>query len=767
MVIEHCSKTLSRDNMQVISAPYNFVPLNERVHIPSWHRQVSHDWPFQDGLSGVIEYTLTADSPILVGGHQTPGTTNQAGQVRPFKLPDGCYAIPGSSFKGMLRSVVEIIGYGRMRMVDDQRPGLRDITGRNVSASYADKVRNRVQTGFLCCRPDAGQEILPCSMIRVSHRELESALEARRPIFRARTDVCEKYRVWNDLCRRKRLQPDEICFDVGEEGAINLVRGSKKGFPVFTGQISDSTRPRGKYKDFIFYDADESSAIPVSDEAWRDFLFIHGDEDDKPGMSWPGYWKQKYRNGEPVPVFYVLDKGFLRIGLAYMPKLAGDFSIHEVISHASGSHLEEPGKEKGYDLADLLFGAIGESQPDALRGRVSCEAAVALGNPEPEEQDDTILNGPKPTYFPNYIQQKTRNGGRLSGGQYATYMQTPQQGRPVIRGFKRYPARPDEQVGVQKLNQNQINNKKVQVCLHPLPAGTKFKGRVLFHNLKPEELGALLWAMTWGGDQNLRHGLGMGKSFGFGQVRFCIDSQESDVMPNDPDQVPSLLDEGQRIRWMEIFATHMEGAINKHDNSGGWLKGERMSNLMAMADSQSAKNLPTGMELRHMCLNADARINEFTWAKQNSLVLADYAGASRWQARLEKRQEELRKQRRVTEEAERNKAEQAAKEKEKEKFDALPAYEKLIHRMNEKLEAFPVTGKPLPANRFRELLAIIRSSMEQAREWDETARMTVADAIENWFNRLGWTPGGLKKPKREKQEKNRREELETLRKGNT
>ncbi|HFD17052.1 MAG TPA: hypothetical protein ENJ38_12220, partial [Rhodospirillales bacterium] len=53
-------------------------------------------------------------------------------QVHPFRLPDGRYAIPGSSLKGLIRAVVEIAGFGRMRMVDDIRPGLRDISGKYV-----------------------------------------------------------------------------------------------------------------------------------------------------------------------------------------------------------------------------------------------------------------------------------------------------------------------------------------------------------------------------------------------------------------------------------------------------------------------------------------------------------------------------------------------------------------------------------------------------------------------------------------------------------
>jgi len=635
--IPNCRKNLSKSNMTAISAPYNFVPLARWVHIPAWSKQASHDWPFEDGYSGEIHYRLIAESPILVGGQQKkidsrdrPNT-----EVRPFQLPVGTYAIPGSSLKGMLRSVVEIAGFGRMRMVDDVRPGLRDISGKYVAKSYTDKVRSKVKTGFLRLRADGGREIVPCRMVRLDHRTIENDTGAPKPVFEAGKNVGEKYNCWQRLCRLKKWDPMRVHFDIGSEGhAKNLGKGEHIGYPVFTGQISDSTTKNGKKKDFVFFEADEKRTVPVTDAAWRDFLYIHGDDGKDPAMSWPGYWRARFRAGDDVPVFYLQDGGSLRIGLAYMPKLAGDFSTQDAIRHASEQHLQEPGPEAGYDLADLLFGAIHSTdQNAALRGRVSCELAKVEGNPEPEASPDTILNGPKPSYFPNYLEQKTYEG-RLSGRdpQYATYVSSSTNKKPVIRGFKRYPARPDDKVGVQQLTPDQRENKKVQIRLHPLPAGTVFKGRIVFHNLKPEEVGALLWAMTWGGDDGLRHGIGMGKPFGFGQVRFEIDPAHSRLIPNDPEKPVFPLDPDRIETFCRRFTAHMNEAARAQGGTA-WEDSPQIRNLLAMADPESADNLPHGMELRHMCLNAANRINEFLGAKQEALVLNDYVQASGWPTR--------------------------------------------------------------------------------------------------------------------------------------
>ncbi|MGV6817459.1 MAG: TIGR03986 family type III CRISPR-associated RAMP protein [Thiotrichales bacterium] len=693
--INHCPDNITADNMQAISAPYNFVPLADWVHIPDWSKQVSHDWPFQDGISGEIHYKLVAESPLLVGAEQKPASANAPGEVSPYQLPHKRYAIPGSSLKGMLRSVVEIAGFGRMRMVDDLRPGLRDITGKHVSQSYTDKIRGNVRTGFLRKSLTGELQIIPCKMVRLHHRDIEDYLGAKKPVFphsRDRKSVKDKYTLWKNLCRRKNLQPGTITFDIGDPNAKNLGKGSKTGTVVLTGQISDSTKPKGKKKDFIFYDRIEGAPIPVPDSSWRDFLLIHGD--DKPeqqDMSWPGYWKNEFRSGTDVPVFFLQDGDLLRIGLAYMPKLAGDFTIHNCISHANERHLEAPGIDSGYDLSDLLFGSTNpDDQNSALKSRVSFSMAVAEKQVTPKTQPDTILNGPKPTYFPNYIEQKTDPSGRKlnqthhNSPQYATYIKSAQSKSPVIRGFKRYPARSESHIGVQQLSPEQIDNKNVQVSLNTLPVHSEFNGRINFHNLKPEELGALLWALTWGGDKNLRHSLGMGKSFGFGQVRIKLDAATSQLIMNDPGAEAAPLTQDTARSYIESFVNHMEKVTGRNVS---WSESPQISNLISIADPASSDNLPNGMRLTHMCMHSQSRKNEFVWAKQKvPFALPEYQQATKWITRHREAQQRRQEAERIAKET----ADKLAKEEEalrkQEAFDALSESEQSIFNFRKSIK---------------------------------------------------------------------------------
>lgn len=49
----------------MIKAPYNFVPLENKAFYPSWTNHISQDIPFEDGVSGSIEYTIEAKTPNI------------------------------------------------------------------------------------------------------------------------------------------------------------------------------------------------------------------------------------------------------------------------------------------------------------------------------------------------------------------------------------------------------------------------------------------------------------------------------------------------------------------------------------------------------------------------------------------------------------------------------------------------------------------------------------------------------------------------------
>jgi len=674
--------------LQAISAPYNFVPLANWVHIPEWGRQVSHDLPWREGYSGEIVYTLTAHTPLLVGGTQTKADkkASQPGHVKPFRLPDGRYAIPGSSLKGMLRAVLEIAGFGRMRFVDDQRLSVRDLTpaAREIYGSkMTDTIgkntfKPKVHAGWLSFESgtelDSRWVIQPCEFSRIEHDDIAAYIGVSewksvpgesdpKPFTdgkarEARNASCVlewKYETWQNakgsLKISMEIEPTKnhqhgadgkekfLVYSRAKflQGSANANPTAKQGQIVFTGQPGKRIRGRSgkKHMEFFFHSPSESKKV-VPDRVINDFLHIHAESTE-----WA--YLNKLFGKKSIPIFYLSDgNGTIRsLGLAMMYRLPYEFSIRDMIAHSSPDHLDAPGLEKGYDLADLLFGAIndgdedkqrGTAQFDALRGRVYFESAVTDQKITVQPTSPTILNGPKPTFLPNYVTQPGAflPDWRLSGNSptYASYVASGSNRAPTIRGFKRYPVRNGS--SIQRLTPDQVNNAGVQTVLHPLPEKTQFSGRIVFNNLRAEELGALLWAITWGENPNLRHALGMAKPFGFGQVSLTIDETASHATPNDPEQKTIKLGATERVSFVERFAQHMERVVQpqaqKNASSAGnasWLQTPQMLNLLAMADPTAAKKwTQSGRRLEHMRLDEE---NEFVQAKKSSLVLADYA----------------------------------------------------------------------------------------------------------------------------------------------
>ena len=91
----------------MITAPFNFVPLNKEVFYPSWSDEISFDKPLDESLSGEIEIKITALSPIFIRDSQNK---------EKFCNYNGQFFIPGSSVRGMVRNVLEIMSFAKLKL---------------------------------------------------------------------------------------------------------------------------------------------------------------------------------------------------------------------------------------------------------------------------------------------------------------------------------------------------------------------------------------------------------------------------------------------------------------------------------------------------------------------------------------------------------------------------------------------------------------------------------------------------------------------------
>lgn len=196
-----------------------------------------------------------------------------------------------------------------------------------------------------------------------------------------------------------------------------------------------------------------------------------------------------------------------------------------------------------FDLAECIFGSV--AQESSLRGRVQfsnfiCDKVVQM--PENNKSFTMVLNSPHPELLPLYVQQ--------DGSKYQDYDNEEAYPDDILKGWKRYILRS----GFWTKKPGKKDD--VLTTFMPLNKGSIFSGKIHYHNLKREELGALLCALTWYGEEGHYHQIGLAKPFGFGRVSVVIDQEsikESKAFITD-------------------FVNMMMGWLEKQTGSAGWRK---------------------------------------------------------------------------------------------------------------------------------------------------------------------------------------------------
>jgi CRISPR-associated protein (TIGR03986 family) len=415
-----------------------------------------------------------------------------------------------------------------------------------------------------------------------------------------------------------------------------------------------------KHLEFFFYGDGPEQKLP-SDfrNRFAEFEAIHDPSDGrKPNKNWEFYRDKGYpgeamsfSEGGWMPIFYLgsppsATQGEVKIesfGLAFMFKLAHRNDTHQMLANSTPTHCDD----EAFDLASLIFGAVGEPKDGgskrtawfkhSLKRRASFDEALApaptqeispdYDAPEegpapgfaPCEPDATTLLGPKPSYFPIYVRQPTGTGNRLHLGHrgdpdepYATYTplddNSPERSTPELAGTKIWPTRSDATPSEKwtlpaasarwgNVTGGKRDSKATHVSLHALPVGTTFTTSLRIHNLRAVELGALLWALSFGdegalegGNGRLRHRLGMGKPYGMGSVRCRVKGH--DLWPNAAPEGSARASRDLR-QFMADFMTEMNKVCGKLAGSPAngafkWANSLQVQALIKAAEPKAA-----------------------------------------------------------------------------------------------------------------------------------------------------------------------------------
>lgn len=609
----------------MIKAPFNFVPLADQLFIPSWADKISQDFPFSDGISGYIDLTISAKSPMFIrNGHTKEEADNgkkaledalnnnpehpdftEAKQIafNSFSKCSSGYFIPSSSIKGEVRSILEILSFGKMRVDPNTKFAQREWDNPQL---YSLKGQ---QTNLLCgylrrSRSGDNYEIVDCGKpYRIGHDKIDQYLKSQgkgEHVFRDKfsqayginlndeiTDGNQKFDPKSAAYKYHLVgscQMDKLLFQLDNSATEYSDRlyvsdeGSIKGDIVLTGQPDKWKYPRptrldsraGKFYEFVF-SQETGVAYPIEEIDLNHFKFIYGESKE-----WERV-KNLLNTPKGVPVFYRKEKGHIKdFGLAFLYKLPYEKSPYDILKKKYGDTLEMA------DIAECIFGKAANNN-SSFKGRVQFSNAFS-DNAEEDDFAILVLNSPKASYYPIYIKQ---DGGRGTVQRYNTY------NNGQLSGWKRYTIRRSSDTWAKK-----TGSSKLDTVLFPVKAGSVFKSKVKFHNLRPIELGALLSALTFHNTDKCFHQLGQGKPYGYGKSSFSIDFH-CDAVQNP-------------LYYMALF----EEEMNK--KFGNWLQSDSVTSLITMAQVEV-----NPLDYQYMTLEMDGN-NEFSNAKQNREYLQDF-----------------------------------------------------------------------------------------------------------------------------------------------
>ncbi|WP_449419082.1 TIGR03986 family type III CRISPR-associated RAMP protein [Phormidium nigroviride] len=544
-------------------APYNFVELPEKVveaqplpdgdrYYPTNHVEILRQ-------TGRIECTLTTESPLYIRCGLTNGEFESGKEAK--DLPDFFYTnfsekttkpvIPGSSLRGMLRTLVEIISFSKIDKVTDHKlcyrslgdPALREIYQANfvknlgkiqLTHSKADCYQSKVHAGLLRKRGNI-YLIEECNYGRLdsqfnstnTNRTFSSLSNlsiytgsgpGRTPIWNLQHQTIYvhidsneqdyffplQYRIDKKTGKPKlnhKKQPEirhpDLYLRFRKVHTANLTDapGLKKATLVITGDMQH------KHLEFVFLH-ENLKEYPVPEETIRRFQdddqITKWQEDafpkDKPSPN--SREKDGYlRDGEPV--FFLLNEDGETVrflGRAQMFRLPYELSPLELVPEK----LRNP---SDMDISEAIFGYVdGEAPRDkACTGRIFVSDANCTSSGNVWWKDDfektvipKILASPKPTTFQHYLVQTSTDRTQLKH-----YSPQSELEKTVIRGHKLYWHKPHGHEDIEETDSKNIEKAKSQyTTIKPIKPGISFKFTISFENLSDVELGSLLWVLS-------------------------------------------------------------------------------------------------------------------------------------------------------------------------------------------------------------------------------------------------------------------------------
>ncbi len=599
-----------------VSAPYNFIPLNSCV--VSITAPPSFDKFHKDKLSGYIELKICTKTPLYIRG-----TSDDASK---FFSPGSIEKIPGSSLRGMIRTLLEIASWGKFEYFDGEKRlyyrGLADVIC--LRNEYNKQIKN-VKAGYL------------------------------RFDITKRTYFIQPAEILNDSTFIQVEDNREFTIELQTDGKYKICSGKMKG----------------KDKNWLINKPDDNSKqITLDDNDVKDYR-----NDDNRRIKWNLLEMAKDESGYPngVPCFYTTYtdlKNNQRIAFGHTRYFRLPYEL------TIGDHVPDNIKQNDItDIPEAIFGKEGK-----WASRVffeDAEVCADQGDIFIAETSPKILASPKPTTFQHYLEQTENatkdtlkhwnNKDALVRGhkfywhrntdndkQYGwiaekieinkadfdkflkfkginttddlinSFDKVKQEGTKYIIGCK-FSEIPDGDFK-NKLKDYLIASEETKIkakikggqytVIKAVKPKVFFEGKIRFDNLSKIELGALLFALDLPG--NCCHKLGMGKPLGLGSIKltpklFVINRGNRYASLFDKGDWHLAIEEKKSYDFISEFERHILSHIPEVDKKGAnklW-DTERMKALNIMLDYSNTKQNGWLEKSRYMEIQHPKNKNEF------------------------------------------------------------------------------------------------------------------------------------------------------------
>lgn len=545
--------------------PYTFVP---HVAEPERLPPAGHDVMPGGRFSGILGITLTARTPLLIGGFgHRDGADERIPDVP--RRADGTPMIPGSGLLGAVRSVHEALTGSCLRVFDASRvpvhrhpastaetDGLRLAMVTDVDGS------GRATRAALCDEKVVwiDQELLPRSggLPRTGDRltvPWDKAVQASpgRWLLRARDDDVPEVGwlagmnpglgesgVLLVTDTKARSGQGRAYFAAGRVGRDTPVR-------VISPEAWDAYREKAAGADDLrpaVLGTREEPSFRPGESAFADVTWPARDGEGEPGpvIAKRLRTRRYLHPGQPVWV-RLAGEAITEIRLSRLWRYQGDYDAG--VRAGAAAPCTDP---KRLCWSCRIFGSADTSgrrdddiaRQSSYRGHVRIDDLLATASFEPVRWRLAPLAAPKPGagqfYLDNTRVAEPRRHADKDTRSAATWGSCADQradGRPdprPIRGRKFYwrTAAPDQGQHPRGQYRHQADTMSGDAAL--IPAGTVFTGRVCFENLSAADYGSLLAALDprllAGADpagwEEAVTGVGGGKPFGFGSVSIDV-----------------------------------------------------------------------------------------------------------------------------------------------------------------------------------------------------------------------------------------------------